>query len=403
MRRPLADKAGDADTYRDMWDGARRRGAREPGYVRLGVEGMDIGKCFRDAWGLFTKDLGPLIVTAIIGSVLIGVVAAVAIGPSLAGTFASGSDGDFSGLAVGSLVMGAIVLVVVSVLVNGWQYATLYGMLLGRVRQRRAAEYGDMTGYFGLVGPMILATIVLGIIIGIGYTLLIIPGLLFTTWWLLTLVIMVDQGVGLGEAMSQSKALAQGVGYMAFFGVWIVGAVAWSVLNMVLGVIPFVGTIISLVILPLALAYTVSMYFQARGEGHLIDEALGLAPATAGPAMAPLPPAPPAYAPATPPVPNAYQPAAAPPPAAGPRVDDAWKAAADPLAVQPRASEAPPAPAVDAAPPAPAADVAPAAPAPDAPAMAQASEPQEPAADKLPEPPAPPAPPAPEPPAAPGS
>ena len=37
---------------------------------------MDIGKLFRDAWGLFVKDIGPLIVGMLIAS-FVPVVAAV--------------------------------------------------------------------------------------------------------------------------------------------------------------------------------------------------------------------------------------------------------------------------------------------------------------------------------------
>ncbi len=33
---------------------------------------MDIGKCFKDAWGLFRLDLGPLVATAVIAAVVLG-------------------------------------------------------------------------------------------------------------------------------------------------------------------------------------------------------------------------------------------------------------------------------------------------------------------------------------------
>ncbi|MFA4966117.1 MAG: hypothetical protein WC709_10870, partial [Thermoleophilia bacterium] len=272
---------------------------------------MDIGKCFKDAWGLFKLDLGPLIVTAIVGAVVIGVVAAFTLGASLAGVFATSSDGDVNGLAIGGLVVGILVLIVVSVLVGAWQYATLYGMLIARVREGRAAEYGDMSRYFGLIGAFIVANIVLGIIIGIGYVLLIIPGIIFTTWWLFTWLCMVDQKLGFGEAMSASKELASRAGFWNVLGAWIVGAIVWVVVSAVLGVIPYLGSIISMLLGPYALAYTVSMYFQARGEAQLIDAALGVGPAQ--PAMAaPDLPAPPAYQPATPytapPAPPVYQP-----------------------------------------------------------------------------------------------
>ena len=35
---------------------------------------MDIGKCFKDAWGLFRIDVGPLIAAAVIAAVVMGIV-----------------------------------------------------------------------------------------------------------------------------------------------------------------------------------------------------------------------------------------------------------------------------------------------------------------------------------------
>jgi hypothetical protein len=326
---------------------------------------MDIGKCFKDAWELFKIDLGPLIVVALVGAVIIGVVAAIAIGASFAALFTAGSvdsDGTLGGVAVGSLILAFIIVAVVGVIVGGWQYATLYGMLMARIRERRQAEYGDMTRYMSLVGPFILAYIVLGIIISIGIVLLIIPGVIFATWWLFTLVVMADRRIGFGEAMSESKALASQAGFWNVLGAWIVLAVAWGVASAILGLVPYLGSIASLLIVPFALAYTVSMYLQARGEGALVDQVVGAAPAGGPAAVAPPPPgaapyapppaappaaggpAQPAAPPAAPPAaeqPAAPAPQAAPAPPPPPAADDAWKAAADPLAApQPAAGPA---------------------------------------------------------------
>jgi hypothetical protein len=340
---------------------------------------MDIGKCFRDAWELFKQDWGPLTAVAVIAAVLIGVVAVIVFGASLATvSFSVDENGDVSGggFAAGSFVLGMIVLFVVAVIVGGWQYATTYGILMARVRERRAAEFGDLTRYFGQVGGVILATFVLGIILYVGYLLLIIPGVIFTTWWLLTLVVMVDQRVGLGEAMSQSKQLSSKVGFFNVFAAWIVLAIALGVVSGLLSLVPVIGWIASLLLTPIAVAYTVSMYLQARGEGHLVGEAAGAQPVMT---TAPAPPPPPgagAYPPPAPPLGGAGAGAPPPPP------PQAQPPVAQPPVAQPPVPQ-PPAP--EARPPA-------ATPPADAPAGAPpAVEPPAP----VPEPPAPPAPPAP--------
>src|SRR5450756_2093184 len=61
---------------------------------------MDIGKCFKDAWGLFRLDWGPLVVTALIAAVIVGVVNAV-VRLAVGGSIGVVNAGSFTGLAVG--------------------------------------------------------------------------------------------------------------------------------------------------------------------------------------------------------------------------------------------------------------------------------------------------------------
>ena len=52
---------------------------------------MDIGKLFKDAWGLFVKDIGPLIVGMLIASIIPAVVA-ITLGVATFGASISGLD-----------------------------------------------------------------------------------------------------------------------------------------------------------------------------------------------------------------------------------------------------------------------------------------------------------------------
>jgi len=65
-----------------------------------------------------------------------------------------------------------------------------------------------------------------------------------------------------------------------------VGALVFNrVLGVIVGVlniIPVVGVILGLVAAPFGVAYVLSMYFQANHEGHLVDAAIGQAPAPRG-------------------------------------------------------------------------------------------------------------------------
>jgi hypothetical protein len=241
---------------------------------------MDIGKCFKDAWGLFRLDWGPLVVTALIAAVIVGVVNVV-VGLAVGGSIGAINAGSFTGLAIGSALFSMVLLMVVSVVVYAWMYAVTFHMILRRVRERRVAEYADLQS-FDQIGAFAVAAVILGIMIGVGYLLFVIPGLILTTIWLYALPLIGDRRIGVGEALSESKDMAARPGYFTTFVTWLVGAIVIGVIVGLLSVIPIVGLILGLVAAPFGVAYVVSMYFQASGQGHLVDAAVTQAPASPG-------------------------------------------------------------------------------------------------------------------------
>lgn len=233
---------------------------------------MDIGKCFRDAWGLYLLDLGPLAVAAVIAGVVIAIAGAV-IGLVSGAGVAVLTTGHMTGLGAGTAALAGILLFVVGLVVYAWLFAVLFRMLLGRIRQARPAGYADLQD-FDQIGAFAAVTIVLGIIVGIGYALLVIPGLFLTTIWVFVLPLVADRGMGLGDAMSESQRLARQPGYMTTFVTWLVGALVVGVVAALLGLVPVLGTIVGLMTMPFAVAYVLSMYFQLTGQDNLIDAAL---------------------------------------------------------------------------------------------------------------------------------
>lgn len=234
---------------------------------------MDIGKCFSHAWGLFRLDWGPLAVTALIAAVIVGVVRAI-VGVSLDGWAGLGGITlGLPGAGFGSVMAFTLVVGVVTVLAYSWMYAVTFHMILRRVRDDRPAEYADMQS-FDQIGAFAVAAVVLGVIIGIGFLLFVVPGLIFVTLWVFALPLIGDRRIGVGEAMSESKDMAKRLGYLTTFVTWLVGVIVVGVVVGLLSVIPVIGFIIGLVAAPFTVAYVVSMYFQAQGQGALIDQVL---------------------------------------------------------------------------------------------------------------------------------
>ena len=391
---------------------------------------MDIGKLFRDAWGLFVKDIGPLIVGMLIASI-IPTVAAIAIGAATVGTSISGLQVDSQGTVTGVdsvnwalLVIGGVAILVVALFLTVPLYVGILSGVIRRVREGRQMAYGDAFSGFGLFGRVVWAAVLLslifaaifllpaaviaggaaagsGILVGLGVLVLLaamVPYAYLLVAWAYVFPVIVDRGVGVTESMAESRRLVHGTGWWWTFLMLFVLQLVVGAVSAVLGLIPLVGAVATIALYPFVLTYVVAMYFQARSEGQLIDAVLGWPrqapagpPAYSSPAApystAPAPPAPPYAGPPLAPPPYAGQaPAYAPgpppiaPPAAqgamtaatvagvGPAPakadDDAWKAAADPLAAQPPAAR-PPAvepPAVEPAMEVPTAPEAPAAP-----------------------------------------
>jgi len=243
---------------------------------------MDIGKCFKDAWGLFRLDLGPLLVTALIASVIMGVASAVLLAVTAGGIGLMRLGGAAGGIFASASAFFAFFLVfVVGLVVYAWAAATMLRMILRRVREGRPATYADMKEV-DQIGAFAVAFVILGVLIGIGYALFVIPGLILTTMWIYALPLVVDRRIGVGEAMSESRTLAAAPGYFITFLTWLVGSLVVGIIVSVLNVVPVVGLIVGLLAVPFELAYVLSMYFQANGEGQLVDAAIGQAPAFSG-------------------------------------------------------------------------------------------------------------------------
>jgi len=105
---------------------------------------------------------------------------------------------------------------------------------------------------------LIWTTILMSLIIGFGFVFLIIPGIIFSFWYLLAQQVTVLEDVSGGAALSRSKALMKGNAGTAFVLLLIIGLINFGG-NMVLGLIPQ----IHLNILGQSLLYGISTLFGA--------------------------------------------------------------------------------------------------------------------------------------------
>lgn len=111
----------------------------------------------------------------------------------------------------------------------------------------------------------LLLSIVLGIIEGLGFVLLIVPGLLFITWFAFSKLVMVDSNSGLKLALLKSKAMVKGIFWkvLARLAVFFLFMLA---VELVLDIIPFgLGSAVISLSGALFILPTYLLYKELRG------------------------------------------------------------------------------------------------------------------------------------------
>jgi hypothetical protein len=220
-----------------------------------------VGGVLGESWRLYTRFFTRFFVIAVIVYLIVNLVNAV-----VATLFGGG---------VGVSLLLALITTMVSLVGTFW----LQGALVFAVDDVRDGRIDSTVGeVFERVRPrlgtLILAGILAALGIAFGLVLLIVPGLIFLTWWCLIVPVIVLEGKAVGESFSRSRELVRGHGWTVFGVVLITAILTAIVSGLIQGIFSFLGAflrywiggaIASAVVGPFfAVALTV-MYFTLRG------------------------------------------------------------------------------------------------------------------------------------------
>jgi hypothetical protein len=193
---------------------------------------------------------------------------------------------------------GGVVLGLLAGIVRLVGYAIFTGFVVGLVQDvrdgRRDHSVGDL---FSAARPAILPLIIFGVIfgiaVGIGFLLLLVPGLILVTFWSVGAPAIVVEGAGPIDAFGRSWRLVRGDAW-AVFGALLVILVIVVAIGVVLAAIAtpigngeaatVVAAIISNILTAPIYAIAVSVLYFDLGGGARATEA---APAEPGPPPAP--------------------------------------------------------------------------------------------------------------------
>ena len=241
--------------------------------VRAPAKRITVGGVVNETFSIYGQNAVALLGSALVVFVIVGVAAGLL---------------QNAGGAVLGLLAGIIRLV---------GYALFTGFVVQLVQDVRDGRRDETVGdLFSSATPAILALIVFGILfgigVGIGFVLLIIPGLILITFWCVGAPAIVIEPAGPIEAFGRSWRLVRGDAWSVFAALLVVLLIVIAI-GIVLGIIAtpigngatVVASIISTVITAPIFALAVSVMFFDLGGGRA-------AAAPAAPAEPPPPAAP---------------------------------------------------------------------------------------------------------------
>ena len=159
-------------------------------------------------------------------------------------------------------------------------------VLLAWFRQRKKPVFNDLfsgMSRFGQLFPIFF----LGIMLVIGFMLLVVPGVLFATWWIYVIFLMADKKMSLGEAMRVSKTKVNESGFfMHLVFLFMISVVPVVLISMAAALIPPLAAL-QYFLFPLQSACQASLYLE-QIEG--LDPANCFQPEIAPPPVRELPP-----------------------------------------------------------------------------------------------------------------
>lgn len=239
---------------------------------------IDVGGVVRGVFDIYRDQASVLLPAALVVFVVVGVIAAVlvAISPILA------------------------VLAVIVQLIGTAFFQGMVVQLVGDVQDgRRDTSVGDLFASVSpVVAALIAASLLRGLGIGVGFILLIVPGLFLLTIWAVVAPVVVLERPGVLPAFSRSRELVRGHGWQVL-GVLAVFIVVLIVVSLIFGLIGGalgnVGAVIadivsSVLTAPLVALAAAVLYFNLRavkGEVAPPPGAIGLHTPGGSPAAAP--------------------------------------------------------------------------------------------------------------------
>lgn len=214
-----------------------------------------IGELFRDTWEIYTRRVGVLMGLYLLSILFlllpVGVFALGGLAVSVA----------LPGLRTPLVAAGGLTGVVLGSIALFWGLAALVFAVADESLGIRAALEKGWSRVWAFAWVFTLT----GFIVTGGFLLLIIPGIIFSVWFFLSQFVLAAEDERGMRALLKSKAYMRG----RFFEVFLRLFVVW-VVSMIVGMVPLLGAVLSLLFVPFMMIYSWLIYADLRPKGGSI-------------------------------------------------------------------------------------------------------------------------------------
>jgi hypothetical protein len=219
---------------------------------------VDIGEVLSEAWNLYKRFLWQFFLTALVVFAVLDLLSALA----------AAAAGD----SVAAEIFWAVIAFTIGIVGYFW----VQGALVELVRDVRDGRADRSIGEtYAAVRPRLAALIAAGILaalgIGIGFLLLIVPGLILLTFWSMLVPVIVIEGSSAGDSFKRSFDVVRGHGWPVFGLIlitFITVAIASGLIRLVFAPLPdflddWLGSLVAhSLTIPFAAAALTTAYFK---------------------------------------------------------------------------------------------------------------------------------------------
>jgi hypothetical protein len=219
---------------------------------------VQVGDVLSEAWALYKRFLWQFFVTALVVFAVLDLLSALV--------------GSAAGDSVAAGLLWGLLVLVIGIVGYFWVQGALVE-LVRDVRDGRADRSVSET--YAAVSPRLPALIAAGILaaigIGIGFILLIVPGLILLTIWSMLVPVIVIEGRAAGESFTRSREVVRGNGWPVFgliIIVFLLVGIVSAVIRLVFSPLPgfldaWLGSLVAhSLTIPFAAAALTTAYFH---------------------------------------------------------------------------------------------------------------------------------------------